>query len=270
MLFKEISSLLRNRLSPEEYILENEFYGLEYGSKNSKNVIKKIMLSLDLNIEAIHFATLNRINFIITYRGLINKPLKNFNQNLVNKLSLLSKYPMAIFVLNSSFIAAEGGVSDTILDMIYLKLDKTFDIINKSNVRIPIGRICLPKNYPNQKKSLKLKDLLKRIKANLEVDRLFYVGELNTAINKICIIGGKLPDTMLLEHIVDQRCDCLISCDLNYRDAISAKDLGLSLINIPHYNCEIKAMKRLSNILSLEFPNDEIFLYESINPLNLC
>lgn len=269
MRFKEINSLLRYKLSPEEYKLENEYYGLEYGNKNSNSVIKKVMLTLDLNLEAIHFATLNKVHFIISYRGLINKPLEYFNQNLVNKLSLLSKYPVSVFVLNSSLIAAEGGISDTILDTIYLNLDRTFDIINQNNIAIPIGRICLPKNYPNQKESLKLKDLLKRIKVNLEVEKLFYVGELNKKINRICIIGGNYPDITLLESIVSHGCDCLISCDLNYKDAIFARDIGISLIKIPHYNCEIKAMKRLSNVLSLEFPNDEVFLYESINPLNL-
>ena len=91
MHFKEINSLLRVRLSPEEYKLENEYYGLEYGGKNSNNVIKKVMLTLDLNLEAIHFATLNKVNFIISYRGLIGNPINNFNKYLVNKLSLLSK-----------------------------------------------------------------------------------------------------------------------------------------------------------------------------------
>ena len=141
--------------------------------------------------------------------------------------------------------------------------------MNKNNIPIPIGRICSPKYYPNQDESLKLEDLLKRIKANLELDKLFYVGGLNTMIRKICIIGGKLPNNMLLEGIVAQGCDCLISCEFTYEDAIFAKDTGLSLIKVPHYNCEIKAMKRLSNTLSLEFPNDEVFLYESNNYVNL-
>ena len=269
MRFKEINSLLRDRLSPEEYKLENENYGLEYGTKSSNKVIKKVMLTLDLTLEAIHYATLNKVNLLITYRGLIRKPIVKFNQILVNKLSLLSKYPISIFVLNSSLMAAEGGISDTIVDIVYLNLDKTFDIMDNKNIAIPIGRICFPKYYPNQNESLKLEDLLKRIKANLEVDKLFYVGELNTIIRKICIIGGKLPNNMLLERIVSQGCDCLISCEFNYEDAIFAKDTGLALIRVPHYNIEIKAMKRLSNTLSLEFPNDEVFLYESNNHENL-
>ena len=44
MRFKEINSLLRYKLSPEEYKLENEYYGLEYGNKNSNSVIKKVII----------------------------------------------------------------------------------------------------------------------------------------------------------------------------------------------------------------------------------
>jgi len=70
MRFKEINSLLRYKLSPEEYKLENEYYGLEYGNKNSNSVIKKVMLTLDLNLEAIHFATLNIYFLNILFRFL--------------------------------------------------------------------------------------------------------------------------------------------------------------------------------------------------------
>ena len=269
MFFEEINSLLRNRLSPEENKLKNEYYGLQYGNKNSNNIIKKVMLTLDLNLKAIHFATLNRVNLIISYRGLINKPLQCFNQNLVNKLSLLSKYPVSIYVLNSSFISAEGGISDVIMEVLYLDLDRTFDVINDNGEIIPLGRICLPKSYPNQKTPMKLEDLLKRINVNLEVEKISYIGKLNKTIKKICIIGGMFTNIKYLEKIINLGCDCYISCKFNYKEALFAREMGLILIKIPHYNCEIKAMKRLCNILSLEFPNDEIFLYESNNPINI-
>lgn len=270
MLFEEINSLLRDKLSPEEYKLKNEYYGLQYRNKNSKNVIKKVMLTLDLNLVAIHFATLNKVNLIISYRGLISKPVQYFNQNLVNKLSLLSKYPVSIFVLTSSFIAVEGGISDIIMEVLYLDLDKTFDVINDNGEIIPIGRIGLPKSYPNQNMPLKLEDLLKRINVNLEVEKICYVGDLNKPIKRISIIGGRFINIKYLEKAINLGCDCFISCKFNYKEALYARDIGLCLIKIPHYNCEIKAMRRLCNILSLEFPNDEIFLYESSsNPVNV-
>ena len=141
MYLKEIVLLLEKKLSPKLFKLNSEVYGIQYGNSNPKKIIKKVMITLDLSIEAIHFAIIKKVNLIISYRGLIDKPIKNFNQNLVNKLSLLSKYPISIFVLNSSFIAAEEGISDTIMEALYFDLDRTFDIKNKIGEKIPIGRI---------------------------------------------------------------------------------------------------------------------------------
>lgn len=269
MLFEEIDTLLRSKLSPEEYKINNEFYGLQYRVKNSDSLIKKIMLTTDLNLEAIHYATVNKFNLIISYRSLVNKPIDYFNQNLVNKITLLSKYPVSIYVLNSSLIAAEGGISDIIREALYLDLDKTFDIRNRYGDMIPLGRVCLPTTYPNQKEPLNLKDLLNRIKVNLELNNINFVGDLTQSINKINIIGDILANIKYLEATINLGCNCLIVCDFDYKEALYARDLELCLIKIPHYNCEIKCMKRLCNILSLEFPNDEIFLYESRNPIRI-
>lgn len=269
MILEEIDSLLRKRLSPEEFKINNEFYGLQYGNKNADSVLKKIMLTMDLNLESIHFAILKKINLIISLRSLINKPIDCFNKNLVNKLSLLSKYPLSIFVLNSSLIAVEGGISDMIREILYLNLEKTFDITSANGNIIPIGRISSPKIYPNQKGPLKLEDLLNRIKINFELDNVHFVGNLKKIIYKINIIGGIFADVKYLEESINIGCDCFISCDFNYDQALYAREMDLCLIKIPHYSCDIKAMKRLCNILSLEFPNDDIFLYESENPINV-
>ena len=269
MFLEEIDSLLRKRLSPEEFKINNEFYGLQYGNQNLNSVLKKVMLTTDLNLESIHFAILNKINLIISLRSLINKPIDCFNKNLINKLSLLSRYPLSIFVLNSSLIAVEGGISDIIREILYLNLEKTFDIVNLEGNIIPIGRICSPKNYPNQKSPLKLEDLLNRIKINFELDKIHFVGNLKKKITKVNIIGGVFPDIKYLEESINIGCDCFISCDFNYGQALYARELDLCLIKIPHYSCEMKTMKRLCNILSLEFPYDDIFLYESENPINV-
>ena len=61
-------------------------------------------------------------------------------------------------------------------------------------------------------------------------------------------------------------CDCCISGKLNYFDAIFARDIGLNLIETSHYKNEILALKKLCNVLSLEFPHVEFLLYESKDP----
>lgn len=190
MLLQQIQSLLTHKLSPKIFKLNSEIYGFQYNQNKTDKSVKKVMLTIDLSITALHFAVKNKINLIISHHGLLRNPTDKFNQDLINKLTLLTKYPIAIFVLSSSFIAAEGGVSETIANVLYLNLERTFDIKNDKGVKIPIGRICTPKNYLNNNDKLTLESLIKRIKTLLELTHVSYVGNIKKIVNKICIVGG--------------------------------------------------------------------------------
>ena len=269
MFLQEIHSILLEKFSPKIYKLTSEIYGLQYGQNRINKVIKKVMLTIDLSVEALHFAVKNKVNLIISHHSLFKDPIKKFNQNLVNKLTLLTKYPISIFVSNSSFIAAEGGVSETIAKALYLNLEKTFEIKNYKGVKVPIGRICSPKCYLKKDQKMTLDSLLKRIKTNLELTHVLYVGNLNTTINKICIVGGDTPNIKYLKKALNLRCDCYITAKISYTDAIFGRDSGLILIEASHYKIEILALKKLSNILSLEFPHVEFLLFESRDPFKI-
>ena len=132
MHLKAITSILEKKLSPKLFKLDSEVYGIQYGISDPTRIIKKVLLTLNLSLEAIHYAFKNKINLIISYQGLITSPIDKFNRYLVNKLTILSKYPISIFVLNSSFIAAEEGISDTIMNALYLNLESTLNIENKN------------------------------------------------------------------------------------------------------------------------------------------
>jgi dinuclear metal center YbgI/SA1388 family protein len=269
MLLQEIHSILLEKFSPKVFKLTSEIYGLQYGQNRIEKTIKKVMLTIDLSVKALHFAVKNKVNLIISHHSLIKDPIKAFNQVLVNKLTLLTKYPIAIFVLNSSFIAAEGGVSETLAKALYLNLEKTFEIKNYKGVKVPIGRICTPKHYLMKDKKIVLESLLKRIKTNLDLTHVIYVGNLNTTINKVCIVGGDTPNAKYLKKALNLGCDCYITAKINYMDAIFGRDAGLTLIEASHYKLEILALKKLSNILSLQFPYVEFLLFESSDPFKI-
>ncbi|MFX1315116.1 MAG: Nif3-like dinuclear metal center hexameric protein [Promethearchaeota archaeon] len=269
MFLEEIKKIFEKNLAPKLFRLNSEIYGLQYGKKSKNKIIKKVMLTIDLSLEAVHFALKNKINLLISHHGLINDPIKYFNQNIINKLSLLSKFPISIFVLNSPFIAAEGGISDTILEALYLKLESTFDIKTENGVKVPIGRICLPKNYPNQTNPLTLEDLIKRIKNNLNLQVVSYVGDLKKEIKKICIIGGETSTNKFLRKALNIGCDCYISGRINYFGAVFARDVGLNLVETSHYKNEFIALQKLCNILSLEFPYVEFILFDSKDPYKM-
>lgn len=265
---QEIKEILTHKFSPKAFRFNSEIYGLHYDKSLNNKMIKKVLLTIDLSLEAIHCALKNKVNLIISNHSLINKPVLTFRQNLINKLVLLSKFPVSIFVLNSSFVAAEGGVSDTLVNALYLKLENTFEIKNKKGIKIPIGRICSPLHYLNNKDTFTLEDLVQRIKTNLNLKCVSFVGNLKKSINKICIVGSHVSDANCIKKAINLGCDCYISGKINYFDAVFARDIGLNLIETSHYKNEILATKKLCNILSLEFPQVEFILFESKSPFN--
>ncbi|MFX0164078.1 MAG: Nif3-like dinuclear metal center hexameric protein [Candidatus Hodarchaeota archaeon] len=269
MVLQEIQSVLINKLSPKIFKLNSEIYGFQYNQNRVNKSIKKVMLTIDLSIEALHFALKNKVNLIISHHGLINNSIKKFNQDIIKKLTLLTKYPVAIFVLNSSFIAAEGGVSETIAEALYLNLERTFDIKNNKGMKIPIGRICTPKHYLNNNQKMILETLIKRIKTHLDLTHVSYVGDLKKIIKTVCIVGGDTPNILYLRKAKALDCDCYITGRINYFGANFSRDIGLAIVETSHYKMEILALKKLCNILSLEFPYVEFTLFESCDPFRI-
>ena len=262
MQFKVIKNLLETRIAPKEYLINGEIYGLQYGQADDTKLIKRILLTPDLNFESIHFATVNKTNLILSYNSLINEPISKFNLTLIKKLTLLSNYPLLIYPLNSSLVAAEGGTSDTLMELLYLELEKPLEIRNNKNISIPIGRICLPKSYPENVGIITLEKLLKRIKSNLEVDCLSFVGDLKSQVKKICVIGSDINDIELLRKVTKNGCDCFVSGTINNQFANLANELELKLIQIPLYSCLNVTFKKIAQYLSLEFPYDDFIYYK--------
>ena len=269
MLFEEIELIIKNKFSPKIFRTDSEYYGLYYGQVNSKKHIKKILFTVDLSLESIHYAVKNKINLIISLNGFNNNPITHFNQLLVNKLNLLSRYPLLIFILSSTFIAAEGGVSDTIMESLYLKLDQTLNVKNNKGVSVPIGRICIPNSYTENSKAMTLDKLLGRIKSNLELEKVLFVGDLNSEVKKICIVGKDKLNINYLIKALKIECDCYISGYFDHQIASYAKESRINLIGISLYNCSSIALKKLHNILSLEFPYDDFYFFESRDPITI-
>jgi putative NIF3 family GTP cyclohydrolase 1 type 2 len=269
MFFDEIESIIENKLSPKIYRIDSEYYGLYYGQINRKKHIKKVLFTVDLSLESIHYAVKNKINLIISLNGFKNNPITHFNQLLINKLNLLSRYPLLIFTLNSTFVAAEGGVSDTIMESLYLKLDRTLNVKNNEGDSVPIGRICIPNSYTENNKIMTLDNLIKRIKSNLEIEEVFFVGELNSDVKKVCIVGEDKLKINYLRKALKNECDCYISGYFDNQTASYAKESRLNLIGLSIYNCNTIALKKMYNVLSLEFPRDDFYFFESRDPINI-
>jgi len=82
-------------------------------------------------------------------------------------------------------------------------------------------------------------------------------------------VGKETIDINYLRKALNNGCDCFISGNLNHNIASYAKDTGLNLIGIPLYNCNTIALKKLHNLLSLEYPRDDFYFFEAKNPVQV-
>ncbi|MFW9784661.1 MAG: Nif3-like dinuclear metal center hexameric protein, partial [Candidatus Heimdallarchaeota archaeon] len=94
-------------------------------------------------------------------------------------------------------------------------------------------------------------------------------GDLNRNIERICIIGGNKPDINYISKSLKEGCDCFISGSITDFEAIYGKEMGISLIEASQYKIKILALRKLCNVLSLEFPFVEFLLFESKEALKI-
>ena len=111
--------------------------------------------------------------------------------------------------------------------------------------------------------------MLKRIKSNLNIDNILFVGESTAETNRICVVARDTVDLNYLKKALKKGCDCFISGNFTHNIARQAKDMGLNLVGISLYSCNTIALRKLHNFLSLEFPHDDFYFFEARNPIQV-
>ena len=80
------------------------------------------------------------------------------------------------------------------------------------------------------------------------------------------IPGGGFVDTMVIE-MADFGVDVLISSDLNFVVETIARELGMTLVVIDHYNSERYGLYSMQRILRSNFPDLQINILENIESI---
>ncbi|WP_281950317.1 Nif3-like dinuclear metal center hexameric protein [Nitrosophilus kaiyonis] len=210
MKVREIYDIL-DEISPFELQESWDNSGLQVGNFNDE--IKKIVLSLDIDFEFL--ASMEPKTLIVTHHPLIFKPLKNLDfsnypANLIKELikkesSLISMHTNFDKTHLNSFVAKDilGFQSSICEDFIcYFNVDFYFD------------------------------DFVKFIKKSFNLKTVKYV-KAKDRIKKVALTtgaGGSL--------IKEVDADLFLTGDIKYHDAMEAKSIGLSLIDIEHFASE--------------------------------
>ncbi|MEA2050648.1 MAG: Nif3-like dinuclear metal center hexameric protein [Campylobacterota bacterium] len=242
MKVKEIYDYL-NSLSPFDLQEKWDNSGLIVGSFEDE--IKRVYISLDLDLEMIDQIKANSL--IITHHPLIFSPLKRINND---------RY--------STKILKKLIKKDIVLISMHTNIDKT-------HLNSFVGREILGLNFLQKDDfvyqadvDMSFKELQKLIKKRLSIDTLKVV-DCNKRIKTVALTTGS--GMSLLPSI---KADCFLTGDIKYHEAMEAKALEISLIDIGHYESECHFATLLEQLLKKYLKLNEIkgIIIASQNPFD--
>lgn len=225
-LYKKLDSCFPNSLKCE---WDND--GIMCADNLDKEV-HKVLISLDVTMDAVKYAKENCCDTIISHHPLVFRSQKALTplSYTQNKLIYLIKNGIRVMSFHTRLDAAVGGVNDTLADILQL-----------SNIKIdaldPIGRIG---EYNSEMELSKFADFVKN---KLATPVVLFNG--NKKVKKVYVIGGDGKD--LIDNAIDNGCDTIVTGRASYNTIIDACDMGLNIVEAGHFYTENPICKVLEN-----------------------
>lgn len=219
--------------------------GLQIG--NHDDDAKGIMVALDPSLAAIEKVTESGFNLLLTHHPLFFSDIKSINLNspMGQTIEAAIKGSVAIFTAHTNLDSVEGGVSDMLADLLMIGDTKPLEPVQaEGHVKCGLGRIGTIKKRPL------LKEVITKIKKNLNIPKVRVIGDLERRIETIALCGGS--GGSLIHSASQKGADLFISGDIRYHQAREAEELDLSVIDVGHFSSEKVAIDGLTNILKMQ------------------
>jgi dinuclear metal center YbgI/SA1388 family protein len=208
--------------------------GTLVGDRNQ--TVTKVMVALDCTMPVIKEALKNGCELIVTHHPVIFSGLKSvLSDTLVYEII---KNGLTVISMHTNLDQGDGGVNDTLCDVIGLKNVETVETPDKFLIKK--GEIS----------PLSADDFAKRLKEVLNYP-VKYVGEGEIKNVLVCSGSGAQYHTLLKTH----DCDALVTADVKHNNFLDAAQNGFALYDCGHFNTEVVVIKPLCELLSKEFNN---------------
>ena len=205
--------------------------------------VTAVYVSLDVEKSVIDDAAANNCNMIVTHHPLIFRPVKKIVSGEARSSMLISlvKGEISLYAMHTNFdkfmfryLADELGFTGSSL---------LFKTDGAGENETGFGSIAALDS------SIRLGDLLLKIRDTLSLDYLLYSGDELMEIKSIAFIngsgGGSVERTIQAAHP-----DCIVTGDAGYHHARYAIDSGTALVDAGHFGTEIIFKKMLAQTIT--------------------
>lgn len=246
IMVKDIINMLEEKF-PKANAEEWDNVGLLVGGL--KQEVKKVQLSIDATEKSVEFAKINGSNMIITHHPMIFKPIKSVTSmdSTGRKIIKLIEEHIALYAMHTNLDSSKNGLNDYVLQLLEVEESKIIDI-NEKDETAGIGRIY---TLSSEKTINEYADF---VKEKLKIKNIRMISnDKNKKIKKIALING--AGMSYWRKVKSLGVDLFITGDISYHDALDARESGLELLDIGHFeseNCFTEILKEELEKLGLE------------------
>lgn len=223
-----------NTYCPYELAEDWDNPGLNVGHRTAP--VERVLLAMDITQESIAAAKAAGCQLIITHHPLLFDGPRQMNDDTAEgrRVLALAENGIAHIACHTNLDAAEGGVNTCLARCCGLTQNELF---------CGIGRIG--------DTNTTLTALVQQLKENLPAQNCIGV-RCHEQVNRIAVVGGS--GSSLLEEAVKLGCDTFVTGEAKHHHTLLARELGVNLLVLGHYETEYIALPPLAEALEKEFP----------------
>lgn len=251
----KVKEILRYFDSVAPFYMKFDFdnIGLLVGSPESE--VSKVVVALDITDDVINEAVNCGAELIVSHHPIIFEALKKVTTDDIKgrKIIKMIQNGISAICLHTNMDSAEGGVNDALMSCLGAKNIGLLDPHGEH----PDGRPFGVSRMGELAEETELEDFLIKIKANLSAKGLRYVSGGKT-VKKIACCGGAGAGDII--KAFNMGCDTYVTADLKYDHFLTARELGINLIDADHYCTENVIVPVMCSKLKNAFPELEIVI----------
>ncbi|MHA3962040.1 MAG: Nif3-like dinuclear metal center hexameric protein [Candidatus Thorarchaeota archaeon SMTZ1-45] len=250
-----------SKLSPKEFSIRGLESRVEIGPQTEKEqantTINRILVATYPSARVVTKATQDKVNLLITYRPLFPFAIDRLSGLDLVRVRLLTKNYISTYVVGSGWLCMRDGLNDALVETLGLK--KSSDFMTESDFGEPtaIGRVCKPPGVKNQS------GFVNYIAGKIGLDSVLFSGDLDDEVRDLLVIAGSSVDMPEILNAKNQDLDTLITGELSPEIRLLASEEGINTLELGAFATEEPGMKRLRDVISLDFPEMRVEFTES-------
>ena len=252
-----------SELSPREQTIRGLEARVEIGpqteTEQTNTTINRVLIATYPSARVVTKATQDKANLLVTYRPLFPFAIDRLSGLDLVRVRLLAKNYISSYVIGSGWLCSRDGLNDALIEGLGFKKIGNFMTESDFNQSVAIGRICKPEGVKNQS------GFVNYVAGKMGLDTVLFSGDLDDEVKEVLVIAGNSVDMPEIINAKNQNLDTLITGELSPEIRLLANEEGINTLELSAFATEEPGMKRLRDVISLDFPEMKVEFTESSN-----